>query len=208
VLIELGCLAALGVTRGVMLTARGVRTVGTHRERSLGEGLAGPAIVLGLPLWAYETLAFTLPPRVHVVPDGARVPVIGTMPAKALVAFQPDSASLVIQCQPEVRDMAGHVAQLDGTAIRDFCRKWKVKRLSVFGSILRDDFRADSDVDFLADYDDDADWGIFDHLDMEEELGQIVGRKVDLLTLYAVETDPNWLFRKAVLSSAEAVYVG
>lgn len=87
-----------------------------------------------------------------------------------------------------------------------FCGRWKVKSLAVFGSILRDDFGPNSDVDLLADFEPDAEWDLFDAQDMRVELERVLGRRVDLLTRYAVETDPNWLFRKAVLSSAEPVY--
>ena len=100
-----------------------------------------------------------------------------------------------------------HGIDLDTPAIREFCRKWKIKKLSVFGSIRREDFRPDSDIDFLADFDDDEDWDLFDSFDMREELEKTLGRKVDLLTRFAVETDPNWAFKKKVLSSAEHVYV-
>src|SRR5438067_2138700 len=99
-----------------------------------------------------------------------------------------------------------HGIQLNSRAIHSFCRKWRIKELCVFGSILRDDFRPDSDVDFLVTYDENAEWDLSDHVQMQEELGELVGRPVDLLTRYAVETDPNWIFRRAVLSSTEQIY--
>ena len=102
--------------------------------------------------------------------------------------------------------MRFHGIDLDTGAIRDFCKKWKIKELSVFGSILRDDFRPDSDIDFLVSYDEDAEWDLSDHVEIQEELAEVVGRHVDLLSRYAVETDRNWIFRKAVLSGAERVY--
>src|SRR5712692_3511361 len=101
--------------------------------------------------------------------------------------------------------MTAHGINLNSEAIRDFCARWRIKELSVFGSILRDDFRPDSDVDFLADFDEDAEWGICDHMDMEEELGTIVGRKVDLVGRSAIEASRNRFYKKEILSTAEPV---
>ena len=53
--------------------------------------------------------------------------------------------------------------------IADFCRKWKIVELSLFGSVLRDDFRPDSDVDILVTFSPDAEWSLLDHVAMEEE---------------------------------------
>jgi predicted nucleotidyltransferase len=102
--------------------------------------------------------------------------------------------------------MIAHGIDLNSEAIRDFCLKWKIRELSVFGSILREDFRPDSDVDFLADYEEGAGWDLFDHMDMEEELAGIVGRDVDLLTKYSVETSQNRFYKKEILSTAEPVF--
>src|SRR5436190_20333564 len=64
----------------------------------------------------------------------------------------------------------------------DFCRRWKIAELRVFGSALREDFRPDSDLDLLVRFAPDADWSLMDHVAMEEELAGIVGRKVDLVS--------------------------
>ena len=71
--------------------------------------------------------------------------------------------------------MIAHGIDLNSEAILDFCRKWKIRELCVFGSILRDDFRPDSDIDFLVDFEAGAAWDLFDRFDMEEELAGIVG---------------------------------
>jgi len=91
--------------------------------------------------------------------------------------------------------------------IADFCRRWKISELALFGSVLRDDFRLDSDIDMLASYAEDADWSLFDHVRMEEELSEILGRKVDLVNRRVVESSTNWIRRKAILESAETYYV-
>lgn len=96
---------------------------------------------------------------------------------------------------------------IDREKIAEFCRRWKITELSVFGSVLRDDFRSDSDVDVLATFAPDADWGLFEAVMMEEELSEIVGRKVDLVSRRAVERSENWIRRRAILSTAEPLYV-
>jgi predicted nucleotidyltransferase len=95
---------------------------------------------------------------------------------------------------------------LDQDGISDFCRRWKIVRLSLFGSVLRDDFRPDSDVDVLVAFAPDARWGLFDMVHMQEELRGILGREVDLVSRRAVEASRNYVRRKAILSSAEVVY--
>ena len=90
--------------------------------------------------------------------------------------------------------------------IAAFCERWRVARLALFGSVLRDDFRPESDVDMLVGFDDAARPTLFDMDRMEEELRDILGRDVDLVSWRAVERSPNYLRRKAILESAELVY--
>ena len=91
-------------------------------------------------------------------------------------------------------------------ALRDFCEKWRVKELAVFGSYARGDFRDDSDIDLVIDHQEDAEWDLSDGAEMRRELSRILGKEVDLLTRYALDHTSNWLFRKIVLSSMETVY--
>jgi len=91
--------------------------------------------------------------------------------------------------------------------LQDFCRRWKVAELRVFGSALRDDFRPESDLDLLVSFSPDADWSLLDHVAMEEELSGILGRKVDLVSRRAIERSSNWIRRKAILESAEPYFV-
>jgi len=92
-------------------------------------------------------------------------------------------------------------------AIAEFCRRWKVAELALFGSVLRDDFGPGSDVDVLVTFAEDAHWTLFDWVSMVEELKEIFGREVDLLSRRGVEAARNPLRRKAILSSLETVYV-
>ncbi|MBN1942791.1 MAG: nucleotidyltransferase domain-containing protein [Phycisphaerae bacterium] len=90
--------------------------------------------------------------------------------------------------------------------IETFCRKWRIVELSLFGSVLRDDFHPNSDVDVLVSFSPEADWGLLDHEDMEEELTTILGRKVDLVTRRSVERSTNRPRREAILSTTETIY--
>jgi uncharacterized protein len=90
--------------------------------------------------------------------------------------------------------------------IAAFCQKWKITELALFGSVLREDFRPDSDVDVLVTFSPDSDWGVEHLLDMKEELELLFGRAVDLVEKRLVEESRNYLRRKHILSHMEAVY--
>jgi len=90
--------------------------------------------------------------------------------------------------------------------ITEFCRRWYIDELSIFGSALRADFRPDSDIDVLVRFAPEAQWSLFDMMRMEEELKEIFGREVDLVERSAVERSRNYVRRKAILSNLEAIY--
>lgn len=91
--------------------------------------------------------------------------------------------------------------------IAAFCRKWNVTEFALFGSVLRDDFRPDSDVDVLVTFAaPELAPSLFEHVDMEDELQQIFGRSVDLVSKKAVERSENPFRRKSILDSARVVY--
>ncbi|MEX0704321.1 MAG: nucleotidyltransferase family protein [Planctomycetales bacterium] len=90
--------------------------------------------------------------------------------------------------------------------IEAFCRKWKVREFALFGSVLREDFGPDSDVDVLVTFDTDAHWSLFDLAEMRDELRTIFGREVDLATRRGVEASRNPQRRAAILSSAQVIY--
>jgi len=70
---------------------------------------------------------------------------------------------------------------IDHDRIVEFCRRWKIREFSLFGSVLRDDFRPDSDVDVLVTFTADAPWSLLDLVTMRDQLRQIFGREVDLV---------------------------
>ena len=93
-------------------------------------------------------------------------------------------------------------------AVAEFCKKWKVVECSVFDSVLRDDFRPDSDVDVLVRFAPNAGHTLFDLVQMQDELRGLLGREVDLVEKTAIEHSRNYLRRKAILGTAEVVYAG
>ena len=92
-------------------------------------------------------------------------------------------------------------------AIAGFCRKWRITEFALFGSVLREDFGPDSDVDVLVRFEPESQWTLFDLVHMEDELATIFGRKVDLAERAGIEQSPNWIRRRRILDSAETVYV-
>jgi len=90
--------------------------------------------------------------------------------------------------------------------IEAFCRKWQIHELALFGSVLRDDFGPQSDIDVLATFDPAASLSLFDIVAAESELQQIFGRPVDLLERSSVERSENWIRRRRILDSARTIY--
>jgi len=90
--------------------------------------------------------------------------------------------------------------------IAEFCRRWQIKELALFGSVLRDDFRPDSDIDLLVTFVPGASRSLFNHVDMQDELTSMLGRKVDLVSRHGVERSENVRRRREILETAEVIY--
>lgn len=86
-------------------------------------------------------------------------------------------------------------------AIAEFRRKWKVTEFALFGSVVRDDFRPDSDVDVLVSFAPGMHYSLFDLAEMQDELSAAFGRDVDLVTRRAVERGTNEWRRRSILES-------
>ena len=99
------------------------------------------------------------------------------------------------------------VLDVDQDQLRRFAQEWEVAELAVFGSVLRADFGAASDVDVMVSFADPRKWRHRDLLRMADELGRILGRGVDLIERDAVEENPNWIVRREILSTARALDV-
>lgn len=91
---------------------------------------------------------------------------------------------------------------IDREQIAAFCQRHPIRRLRLFGSVLRDDFHAGSDVDVLVEFEPGARIGLFEMVDLRDELTAILGREVDLRT----PDDLSPYIRRRVLDSAETLY--
>lgn len=87
-------------------------------------------------------------------------------------------------------------------ALADLCRRYHVRELALFGSVLRDDFREDSDIDILVEYEPDAQVGLYEHFDLQRDLARLLGRKVDLVSKRGL----NVVIRDDVLRSSQVLY--
>ena len=92
---------------------------------------------------------------------------------------------------------------VDPERIAAFCERWQVLEFSVFGSVLRDDFGPDSDVDVLLSIDDKARLGLWDLAAMQEELEELFGRKVDIVEKEGLR---NPFRRKTILATRKVLY--
>ncbi|MFW6120062.1 MAG: nucleotidyltransferase family protein [Petrotogales bacterium] len=98
-----------------------------------------------------------------------------------------------------------HGIKIPKQKIAAYCKKNHIKKLALFGSFLRDDFRSDSDIDFLVEFEKEHIPGFFNLVRMEEQLSQFFnGRKVDLRT----PNDLSRYFRDKVIRNTEVLYAG
>ncbi len=102
--------------------------------------------------------------------------------------------------------MAISMIDLPMKDITEFCRKWQVTEFALFGSVLRDDFRSDSDIDVLISFSPNSQRGLTETLQMRDELQVIFQRKVDFIVKAAIERSDNWLRRQNILESAQIIY--
>jgi hypothetical protein len=92
---------------------------------------------------------------------------------------------------------------IDRERIAEFCRTWRITEFALFGSVLRDDFRPDSDVDVLVTFAEDADWNSEQQFDMIEELKALIGRDIDLVQKKNLK---NPFRRYEILTTKQIVY--
>lgn len=90
--------------------------------------------------------------------------------------------------------------------IAEFCHKWQVTEFALFGSVLREDFRPNSDIDVMVQFHPNAHPTFLTLEQMEEELKTIFRRDVDLITRQGIESSRNYLRRHEILSSAQVIY--
>lgn len=90
--------------------------------------------------------------------------------------------------------------------LADFCRRWKIRDLSMFGSMARGEARPESDIDLLVTFEEEAAWGLLEHAAMELELEAMLLRPVDLVSRRGIERSGNPIRRRAILRDARSVY--
>ncbi|CAN5146642.1 nucleotidyltransferase [soil metagenome] len=95
-----------------------------------------------------------------------------------------------------------HGIKFDAEALAELCRRYDVRELSLFGSVLRDDFRDDSDVDILVEFKPGAPIGLFEFSDLKYALADLLGRDVDLVEKPGLKA----VIRDDVLASAEVLF--
>jgi len=103
--------------------------------------------------------------------------------------------------------MARIQVEIPQDKIADFCRRHRIRQMSIFGSALREDFGSESDIDVLVSFAPDARVSLFDLVAMQNELASILGREVDLVERSAIEQSENYIRRGRILSSLEPLYV-
>jgi uncharacterized protein len=96
--------------------------------------------------------------------------------------------------------------EMPSEQIADYCQRWKITEFGLFGSVLRDDFQPESDIDVLVTFAPQARWSLFDLVAMENELSQMLEREVDLVEREAVLRSPNYIRRRNILQSAQVIY--
>lgn len=94
--------------------------------------------------------------------------------------------------------------------ITNFCTKWHIAELALFGSVLRDDFRIagenPSDIDWLYVFSQEANYSLFDLVNIREDLASLCQRRVDLVSKKAIQSSRNWLRRQEILDSMVVIY--
>jgi len=91
--------------------------------------------------------------------------------------------------------------------VEEFCRRNHIRSMAIFGSVLRDDFKPDSDVDVMVEFEAGKEPSLFGLVDMQESLSDILGQKVDLVERQSIERSENYIRRRHILQSLETIYV-
>jgi uncharacterized protein len=94
--------------------------------------------------------------------------------------------------------------EIPSQGLESICRKWRVRELSLFGSVLRDDFTPESDIDVLVSFDPDATWSLWDLTEMRDDLTALIGRPVDLVEREGLQ---NPFRRDKIMQSRNVIYV-
>ena len=103
----------------------------------------------------------------------------------------------------DIEGMVSRNIDIPMDRIEGFCRRWKIREFSLFGSVLREDFGPESDVDVLVSFEPDAEWDLFHLGEMRDELMSLFGRDVDLVEKEGLR---NPFRRRTILDTREVIY--
>ena len=98
--------------------------------------------------------------------------------------------------------LSKHGIEIPMEQLAELCQRYHVRELALFGSVLRDDFRVDSDIDVLVEFESDAPIGLLEYIGLQNELTDLLGRDVDLVE----KTGLKRLIRDSVINSARLLY--
>ncbi|AFY36881.1 DNA polymerase beta domain protein region [[Leptolyngbya] sp. PCC 7376] len=97
--------------------------------------------------------------------------------------------------------------KIPSRALEEICQRWKITELSCFGSVLRDDFRIDSDIDLLVSFAADAKITFFNLDTIEQEFSELFGdRPIDIVTRHSIENSHNPIRRRNILEHSQVLY--
>ncbi|MDJ0658114.1 MAG: nucleotidyltransferase domain-containing protein [Crocosphaera sp.] len=96
---------------------------------------------------------------------------------------------------------------IDLKNIKQFCYQWGIIELALFGSILRDNFNQNSDVDVLVTFEPESHISLLDLETLEQQFATLLKRPVDVVTKKAIEKSDNWIRRRNILDNNEVIYV-
>lgn len=112
------------------------------------------------------------------------------------------SAMLLLDQNPTIQTRLG----LSSQDVATFCQQWDIAKMALFGSILRDDFRADSDIDLLITFAPDARQGLLTLAKIKHELESRLQRPIDLVPEASIQMSDNWIRQRDILSTAQTIY--
>jgi len=109
---------------------------------------------------------------------------------------------ILAELNPKIQERLG----LSLIEISTFCQRWEIVEMALFGSVLREDFQADSDIDILIKFAPTARQGLLTLAKIQHELETRFGRSVDIVIKQSIETSENWIRRPEILQTAQVIY--
>lgn len=102
--------------------------------------------------------------------------------------------------------MTLHNLHIGDDQIKEICKRFLIKELAVFGSVLRDDFNDSSDIDILIEFTPESRISFFDIIDLQDEFKKLFGREVDIVSKNAIRRSRNYIRKKTILENHKIIY--